>query len=262
MNEASGLILSKLRPKTFIWTNDSGLAPELIATNLQGEIIRKVELRDFPNKDFEALSIGSCPDSHQESCVFVADIGDNRRRKSEYRIGVFREKDFWEEEFIRPVHITEFRYPSGSENAESLVILPDGDFLTFTKDLVSSKVVKISKDGTVTIVRTLDLLSLAGLSGVLGLITDASLSSDGKNVLVLTYSDLIEISLADLLSDTPLVRDENFTILKGPRLPQQETVTYTSADSFVVSTESEAGGKAHIVTYQCLIKSKGAFHEN
>jgi hypothetical protein len=245
-----------------MWINDSGSAAQIIATNLRGDITRTVELLNFPNKDFEALSLGHCPDFPEKSCLFLADIGDNRRRRNDYKIGVFREEEFWTKESISPLQITEFHYPSGSENAESFVVLPNGEFLIFTKEMMAPKVVKVSPSGEAVVVKNLDLPHLAGLGGEGGLITDAALSPDEKNILILTYSDLIEVTLSSLFSDQPMEREKDFRIIKGPNLPQQETVTYISPNSFLVSTESEKGGSAEIVTYQCVNGSKGVFHEN
>ena len=262
--EASGLSNSKLHPEFFIWSNDSGSSETLFASKADGKIVRSVNLQNFPNYDYEALSIAPCPQNKIESCIFVADIGDNREVRSEYRIGIFKEADFWTETSISPVHVVKYLYPHGNSNAESLIVTPEGQMIIFSKHMSGvSRILSLDIEGKVKELGTLDMKELAGLESWGALITDAAISPDGQKVLLLTYSDILEFNLSSLLSQTrkPFVKGIDYSIIKGLPLEQQETITYTSQDSFIIATEVENGGTAEIISYACHTEER-SFHEN
>ncbi len=254
INEASGLGKSAVKSNMLLWINDSGSAEAVHATDLEGRVQRTVALSDFTNRDTEALAVAACPNSPGESCIYVADIGDNKQRRVDYKVGVFRETEFWTRQKLAPLEVVRFTYPSASYNAESFVVLRDGTMLIFTKTKSGpSQIFRLEMSGRISKLGELPIAAMTSSSGDRALVTDATLSPDGSRVLILTYGDLLEVKLEALFARRPLIKGSDYTLIPGPKLNQQETVTYLSEGSFLVSTEVESGGVAEIVTYSCAL---------
>lgn len=255
IDEASGLTASALQKDKFIWSNDSGSNPELFATGKDGKIIRTVRVNGLGNNDWEAVSSGPCPSNKAESCLYIGDIGDGIGWTSSFKIGIFKEADFWSKTSISPEKVVGY---SASINAESMIVTAEGKIIIFSKNesgrtqiiLVDSITGKSSSAGT------LDLNPLiAGARGKGPRITDASLSPEGDKVLILTYGDILEINM-DVLNRTLSSKDWrkgiDFNVIKGPALPQQETITYANdSNAFIVSSESPDGEVPPVLLYTC-----------
>ena len=256
IDEASGLITSTLQNDKLIWSNDSGNSAELFATGKDGKIIRTVRLNGMGNEDFEALSIGPCPSNKADSCIYVGDIGDGMGWRSTFQIGIFKESDFWSKTSINPEKT--ISYSASRTNAEGMIVTPEGKIFIFSKDESGiSKILMIdSLTGKLTNPGLIDLNPLmSGARGKGPRITDASLSPDGDKVLILTYGDILEVNMDTLISNLASKqwrKGIDFNVIKGPSLPQQETITYTKSDNdFIVSSESPDGEVPPVLLYSC-----------
>lgn len=256
VSEASGLVASKMEPGKFIWTNDSGKSATLYATGTDGKVVRTVQLKNFSNTDFEAMSLGPCPENKTESCIFIGDIGDGIGWRSNFKIGIFKESDFWKNTSIAPVSTISYSYPRGDENAEAMFVTNDGKIIVLSKNesgVTESYLVESS--ARVTHLGSINLNNVvAGARGKGPRVTDASLSADGSKVLILTYGDIVEVNSSLITKPQPRTqwtKGTDYVVIKGPALQQQETITYTSANSFIVSSEVENGGVADIISYSC-----------
>jgi hypothetical protein len=255
IDEASGLTASVLQKDKLIWSNDSGNAGELFATARDGKVIRTVRVNGFGNNDWEAVASSPCPSNKAESCLYVGDIGDGIGWTSSFKIGIFKEADFWSKTSISPEKTVGY---SASMNAEAMIVTAEGKIIVFSKnESGKTQIVMVdSITGKATNAGTLDLNPLiAGARGKGPRITDASLSPEGDKVLILTYGDILEISM-DVLNRTLSSKDWrkgiDFNVIKGPALPQQETLTYFNSDKeFIVSTESPDGDVPPVVLYSC-----------
>lgn len=255
VDEASGLAASKVKAGSFLWINDSGAREVIYASTVNGQISRSVSLSGFSNRDFEAMATGPCFDNKAESCIYIADIGDNRESRTDLKIGVFKENDFWTKSSIAPVSIVRFQYPNRSANAESMLITPDAKALIFTKSKNGiSRIFQVEANARVTELGTLDIKNLTRTSGDAVLVTDATISADGSKILILTYGEILEFNTSAILNNggRTMTRGTDYEVIKGPGLEQPETIAYTSADSFIVSTETENGGVAPIISYSCV----------
>lgn len=258
VGEASGLIQSALKPTQLIWTNDSGNKAELYATGADGKVTRSVSLSGFSNTDFEALASGPCTLNKADSCIYVGDIGDGIGWRSSFKIGIFKESDFWSKTQIQPEKVIQYSYPSRAENAEALVVSHQGIIYVFSKD-----------DGGVSQIYSINSLNSkishhggVNFNGMIGnyrgkgpRITDASLSNDNKRLLLLTYTDIVEVDFDLFISAAPSKqwrKGIDFNLIKGPALDQQETITYVDSErSFLVSTENPEGNPQSIMNYTC-----------
>lgn len=256
VDEASGLITSVVQPGQFIWVNDSGAEPILYASGMNGKITRKVQLSNFSNTDFEAMASGPCPSNRGENCIYVGDIGSGMGWRSNLKIGIFKERNFWTASSMRPEAVIETSYPSGVNNSEAMVVTPEGQILFLSKAEGQTQIFTVAPNGRMSLVAQVDLTKmLAGTRGKGPLITDASISPDGDKLLMLSYTDIIEVNLKSLvgISQRQWRQGVDFGVIRGPGLPQQETVSYINQNSFLISSESEeeADGAPQIFAYTC-----------
>ena len=258
ISEASGMVVSNLQKDKFIWTNDSGNSSDLYATDKVGKVVRTVRLNNFSNSDFEALSLGPCPSNRAESCIYVGDIGDGMGWRSSFKIGIFKEKDFFSSTSISPEKVINYSYPNGAQNAESMVVTAEGKIHIFSKN--ESGVTQIyAIDSVSSKISHLGQVSIKGIvadaRGKGPRLTDASLSADNKRLLLLTYGDILEVDFDLFVSATPSKswrKGIDFNVIKGPAFPQQETITYVNAEgAFAMSTESPNGEAQDIIAYTC-----------
>lgn len=256
IDEASGLITSALHHNKYIWVNDSGAEPFLYASGMNGKVIKRTLLLNFPNTDFESLASGPCPLSRGESCIYVGDIGSGRGSRTSLKIGIFKERDFWILDSIQPEYVIETKYPAGVNNAEALVVTPNGRILLFSKSEGQTQIFNLAPNGRMDLFSVINLEKmLAGARGKGPFITDASISPEGDKLLMLSYGDIIEVKLRALFGAPQEYWKPgfDFAVIKGPGLPQQETISYNGRNSFIVSSESEedVDGVPQIYLYTC-----------
>lgn len=163
--EASGLQASSKNPGVFYTMNDD---PEKVSSvymvdrngTLLGSLLMD-RLSDMPWEphgerrfgDWEALALGPCSVGSSESCIYIADIGNNCARKDTscpwmrkdniYSLIRIPEPTLSEFSAIHePISVTsrrlKFKYPDGPHDAETLVVAPGGRAYVVTKDLNKS----------------------------------------------------------------------------------------------------------------------------
>lgn len=133
LTELSGLASSHLRPGVFYAHNDSGDGPRIFALALDGALVSEHELTGAKAEDWEDIAAGPCAAGR---CLFVADIGDNLRKRSEvviYRVDeaalASPQGKAVPAEGLRAV------YPDGPHDAEALLADPtSGDLFVITKE--------------------------------------------------------------------------------------------------------------------------------
>jgi hypothetical protein len=133
LDALSGLALSRLQPNIVFAHNDHD-GPVVYALDLEGNEHARITLPDAPVNDFEDIAVGPCG---TETCVFVADIGDNNAVRTEYAILRFvapRVPDSAGDTALA-AEFERFRfvYEDGSHNAEGLMVGPDGTLYIVTK---------------------------------------------------------------------------------------------------------------------------------
>ena len=258
IDEASGLTASALKKNMYLWTNDSGGASAIFATDLKGSLKRRVSVKGFSNQDYEALESGPCPTNLNEKCLYIGDIGDGIGWRSRFKMGIFKEKDFWTSKSISPISVINYRYPRGAENSEAFIVTKDADIVIFSKDksgVTNLYKIKASSE-RIESMGSLDLNKIiAGARGKGPRVTDASYSAKNDRILILTYGDIIEADAKMVLnaSRTNSWRNgRDYQIIKAPKLPQKETLTYmNNSENFIVSSENADGGSPGIFSYQC-----------
>jgi hypothetical protein len=270
LTEASGIAASRLVSDRLYHINDSGSSPYFVLTNTVGANARKVHLNVAAFFDTEDLATGVCPDA-KGSCLYIADIGDNKERRQNLTTFVVREQDPMPDE-VTPAFQFQLEYPDGqSRNAEGFAIHPDGFGYVLTKESPSAfyrfSLKKVLTDRSV-ILRQVGELSLhPWMEGTdkprKMLPTSLDIRPDGKEIVVITRSsgvalplDLEELVAAGEYDWNDALRSRSLAgqILPILQLPQTEAIAY-SADGSELYYTSELGDGEQ--SYAPLMRIRG-----
>jgi len=184
VREASGLAISR-RHANLLWIHDDGPANELIAIDTAGRERGRVRV-DADITDWEDLATADCGD---DTCLFIADIGNNLRARE---TGVIYRVPEPDPDTRATAHADAFpfRYPDGAHDAEALFVLPGQHAFIVTK----------GRSGPVTVYRypgplrneTVTLQRVQSLSpGIVqfpDMVTAAAATTDGRTVAIRTYT--------------------------------------------------------------------------
>lgn len=220
VRESSGIAASAAFPDRLYHVNDSGDSGRFFLTNLDGSGLRAVRIAGFRSVDTEALGLGPCPGPPKRSCVYVGDIGDNRRRRKTIEVVVIEEAHSFTDP-VQPTARLTLRYPDGPHDAESMAVHPNGALYILTKEHPARlyKGVLDRADQTLEAVTTLDIGNPP---------TDMAISDDGTRLLALTYLDAVEVGMD--FKDTRKIAIQF--------LQQQESLAYLPGGrSFLYTTE-------------------------
>ena len=256
ISEASGLAVSKVFPGRLYHHNDSGDGPAFFITDSTGGQTQKVTFHDQAPTDLEDMSVGPCAEG---SCLFLGDIGDNFRLRSELTLWILPELATYTEQRAAARRV-QIKYPDGRHDAEALAVHPlTGDLFVLTKErdqanrrglpahfyriaaqelrnYVAPAVLSMEK------VSTIDLPWLNYDFGFLGhQATSMDIRPDGQTLLVLTYDNAVEISFAKALEGNSRKwaesKDYRVHRLYGV-LSQMEAVAFAAdGQSFLLESE-------------------------
>ena len=255
LQESSGVAVSR-RHGGLLWThNDSGDDAVLYLTNLQGEDLGKLTLRDATARDWEDVTLGPCPTGTSD-CLYVADTGDNDHARSIARIYVVPEPEAvspGETFSIEARHITIY-FPDRPFNIEAVAASPTGDLWMISKGLADTAIfvflVPRSKLTEDTIyLKPVSRLDFDPAPELGQLVTAAAVSPDGKVLVARTYTQIFFYEIeGDRLERLGLC-------WLGHREPQGEAVDFLDDGRLVLTSESEAGGLSPISVVSCAVPS-------
>jgi hypothetical protein len=133
LSALSGVAVSRAQPEILFAHNDHD-RPVVYALDQQGRLHAQMTLKAAQTSDIEDIAIGKCD---AQTCLYLADIGDNAAQRAEYSILRFVAPEvpstpgaMMLEPSFEQLH---FRYEDGSHNAESLMVAPDGTLYIITK---------------------------------------------------------------------------------------------------------------------------------
>jgi hypothetical protein len=182
--ESSGLAASWRHPGRFWTHNDSGGTPCLYAFDAQGRHLGCCRLRGTQPTDWEALGSfaidGRC-------YLFVADVGDNLRKRTECQILILREPDSADAEAVP--HVLRFVYEDGPRDCEAVAYDPAArQFLLVEKLLLglSCRVYQLAWPAASPeprrVARAIARIPVPFATGM-------DISADGKRLVVATYGE-------------------------------------------------------------------------
>jgi hypothetical protein len=133
LSALSGLAMSRAQPDILFAHNDHD-RPIVYALDLQGRLHATLTLENAQANDIEDIAVGPCG---ADTCVFLADVGDNAATRGEYGVLRFRQPevptDPGNTEQAPSFDALRFRYDDGAHNAESLIVAPNGTLYVITK---------------------------------------------------------------------------------------------------------------------------------
>lgn len=240
VTESSGLASSRLYPDPVsgvLWThNDSGNGPYLFATNRQGAAIACFEVAGAVNVDWEDLAEGPGP------ALYIADIGDNNRTRSNLAVYRVAEPDAYRSEAFPLLTATKaaarfpFRYPGGAHyDAETLLIHPEtGDACIVTKEASgTSRVFQFPRPLTkqfpgieVTLVHVATI-TFSSLFSYGRMVTGGDIAPDGRKIVLRTYTQAYEWPVHPGQSIGQALSQNTRTLFSLP-FAQGESIAYRS----------------------------------
>lgn len=246
LDEASGIAVSKSHPGRLYHVNDSGGGPYFYITDMEGNNTRRVKIVGFPEPgaDFEDAATGRCFSS--KYCLFIADIGDNARKRQSVEILVIEELGEYGEAVL-PLKRLRIVYPDGPRNAEGMAVHPNGDIYVLTKEesldeslAYPARLYRLKRDkwegaGDAALkleyVGEIDFTRLSSTDSVFGNIaTSFDIAPGGGKFLVLTYEDAyefnVDLSSSGLKPALQMKKGVDYNVIELVSLPQQESITY------------------------------------
>ena len=127
--ETSGLAASRVHANVLYAHNDSGDTARIFMIGTNGASRNVVSITGAPAVDWEDVAVGKCPAG---SCVFVGDIGDNGKSRTDIALVRFPEPSLSATTVAADVF--PLRYPDGPHDAETLLVDDAGAVYVVTKE--------------------------------------------------------------------------------------------------------------------------------
>ena len=192
LTESSGVAPSGHSTASWWTHNDSGNPAELYHFDLDGQVLGRHPVPGVENRDWEDIAAGPCPGT-DEPCLYVAEIGDNKKRYPWVAVYAVREPsaDAADDQPAAVVATWRARYPRGARNAEALLRDPlTGLLYLVTKDgsglceVYRFPATPSENPGLLTQVAS---VQLEGDSESMRKATGGDWSADGRRVVLRTY---------------------------------------------------------------------------
>jgi len=243
IREASALVASQRWPGTYWTLNDAHNAPMIYAFNEQGQPQGAFQVGNAGNVDWEAMQMG--PDGSGGYALYIGDIGDNNLRRREgviYRVPEPEPAPAGEQGIVgttAPATAFRFVFPFRAQNVEAMLVHPNtGEIVLVTKAQTGISLVyrfPLPADGQdPVILDLLDAVDLRLFDPRGGLITDSTVSPDGRHVTLRTYTSILVYNvqesapLGSIWDQTPRV----YQISDGAK---GEGITYRFASDDLIS---------------------------
>lgn len=239
LSEASGIAASRRSPGTVWALNDSG-EPVIYALDADGTVTGRVRLTGAKVDDWEAIAVGPCAGG---SCLYVGDIGDNNGTRREITIYRLAEPAA-SGDSTATAEVIRATYPDGPQDAESLLITPDGSLFVVTKGVKGSVALyRFPRDlraGSSVQLQHVAKPRDRGKTSDSDRVTDAAASPQGDWIVLRTNRALTFHRTKELMAGN--WRPASVVDLAGLNEPQGEAVTFGPSGTIVVA--GEGGGKS------------------
>lgn len=235
LDESSGLAPAWLRPGIWYTHEDSGGAAELYAFQRDGTPRGAHAVTGAAFVDWEDLAAGPCPEGGR--CLFIGDVGDNKRNRPFVTVYAVAEPSADGEEL--PVLAKwEGIFPDSPQNIETLLVHPRTGQITLISKEGSgvSRVynMPVAPTSTPTPMNFVAELALSGDDDADRLATGGAWDAEGQRVVVRTLGQLFEwdadgCGLTEPWGQAPRV-------LEGPEERQGEAVSYDPQTGALLTT--------------------------
>lgn len=223
IKEASGICMS-MKYNNHLWIQeDSGNPPQLTLLKNDGTTAAKIYLRGATNFDWEDITRYSNNNKH---FLVIGDIGDNNKIRSHCSLFILEEPSTNSDTTTNFQELI-YTYTDGPRDAEAFVIEPSSlDLFIFSKETSGSTVYKLVYPYTGGIAEPVGTLSQ-------NMITAASVSPDGKDLLVKSYFNINHYSLAKGSITEALKKDP--TLIPYEAEPQGEAIGFSTSGFYTLS---------------------------
>lgn len=247
IRESSGLVNSPCQPDV-LWThNDSGDKAFLYALDKTGKKLGTFKVADAENKDWEDLAIRR--DESGTCFLYIGDIGNNERLKSEFTIYKVKEPEIpgaSDSSKKNPLSTAraeaiKFEYPDFRHDAETLLIHPQlGDIYILTKRISGAAgVYKLKAGADINKINKLEKIADIAVPAIPnGLLTGGAISPDGSRVALCDYFSAYEIVLPKGAKNFDAIWKQKPQKIETGARNQGEAIAY-SADGNAIYANSE-----------------------
>jgi hypothetical protein len=246
ITESSGLAASRCQRDVFWTHNDSGNKAFIFAINSKGKKLATFSVTGAENKDWEGMAAfknakGAC-------FLYVGDIGNNERVKSEFKIYRFREPQVSESSVnsskknplpTDAAEVIKFSYPDYRHDAETLMVHPKtGDIYILSKRLTGAAAVyKLPGDFDLEKTNRLEKITDFSVPALPdGLLTSGDISPDGRRVVICDYFGAYEIVLPENEKNFDEIWRQKPQIIELGEREQGEAVCYSSDGNAIFAT--------------------------
>jgi hypothetical protein len=257
--ESSGLAVSRAQPGVYWTHNDSGDGPNLYAFDDSGRVLARFQVAGAEARDWEEMSSGPCVGDLRQTCLYLADIGDNNRVRQSLTVYVVGEPMVSAATRTLASRSFRYRYPQGADDAEALAVLPDGDVVVVSKGRSGTiSFFRLRRDAIARSTASGEVLTAeyAGASGIepdgrIGRhVTGAAVSPDATTLAVRTYYEVYFFQA---------VQEGGVVSWRGPGAPcflgdvesQGEAIAYLDADRLLLTSERGRGTTAVMHRLRC-----------
>jgi len=197
VTETSGLASSRKNPGVLYAHNDSGDSARVFALDSKGALLGEIAFGGATAVDWEDMAVGPCAEG---SCVWIGDVGDNGKSRSNYALYSIPEPTLDGKTFAKTTiaaHKFPFSYPDGKWNCETLLVHPTtGEIFVVTKDsTIDGGVYRFPAKLVPGTPVTLEKVGSAKGTNK-NLVTGGDISPCGDRILLRTYGPLYEYTIA------------------------------------------------------------------
>lgn len=247
LNEASGIDFG-IQSKQVLWShNDSGNKAEIYALNTEGQLLSTLSLKGVQNRDWEDIAVAKDPLS-DISYIYIADIGDNNAKYNSVYVYRLREPQLTgKDEILQSSEFKtiEINYEDGPRDAEAIFLEPNtGDIYLISKREEQVGLYRIAYPFNFRAKNIARRIASLPLNWV----TAADLSSNGKQLLVKTYTGIYKYK-------TKLDDNKNITLSKEAKTmayltePQGEALCWDAKNKGYFTLSESAKGITQTLYY-------------
>lgn len=254
LRETSGLALSPAHPGV-VWShNDSGDEARFYAMDWSGRVVARFDVEGVEARDWEAMDRGPCPTDPDRACLYLADTGDNVRRRDVLTIHVVPEPDVNQGSGeVKPIGRLRYLYPDEPRDAEAVAVAPDGTVVIVTKgrapDIRLYRIDALRVHDAVAADEPTRLdegraLAIEPDWDVGRVVTGAAFHPGGEALAVRTLSEIFFFGWPGLEETAP-------PCFLGRREPQGEAVAWEASGALVLTSERNFRGSGELLRVWC-----------
>jgi hypothetical protein len=248
VHESSGLAKSWSSPSIWYTHNDSGTGPEIYSFRLDGTFLGTSKVLGAQSIDWEGMAAGPCPGDSDQGCIYIGDIGDNDKKRSDVQIYAIPEPHPGE-----PVEVLSswsLLYPGEVYDAEALLVHPLTGEITLISKRKSGKshvfVVPPTPGPQDQRMTQVARVTIEGAHSNFRKITGGEWSQDGLHIVLRSYGPALIWSVDPCAPLAHWSREPD-TVLVGVTA-QGEAISFDGPQSLIVTSE---GSPMPIITTRC-----------